>query len=398
MNKIKIAYHLNQNPSGPAVAGPSPFEKGRGTKIALFFGGKISQHLVLIKKAAKKMGVRLDLISYNRICFDTDTLKVKIRNFQISNYELRITNEKEKWVEISDYDVLFFRTTGKHWEEVDLIINQLRITNYELGKRGPVVVDPIVLNGKPSMACKAYQMLALKKAGIEVPKSIYGSLWYLYETMENQKCSCQQIFSSGESAAQAQCQKKLMTSNIFFDFPVIIKGSGGDRGTRVFKADNLEELEKLVKDLRKTETEEGKRYMLQEFIPNNGDYRVLVLGKKVLGVMKRSSQSLEEFKNNYSAGGKVEVATLPQNVLDLAIRAAEVCGLAIAGVDVAFRDFDMNKPIIWEVNKGPQFKGFMEATGIDVPKEIVKYLVSLNPSVPAEPGHFPLTGRGQKNY
>jgi len=161
------------------------------------------------------------------------------------------------------------------------------------------------------------------------------------------------------------------------EFPVIVKGSGGDRGTRVFKADNLEELEKLVRDLRMSEVKEGKRYMLQEFIPNDGDYRVLVLGEKVLGVMKRSSQKTDEFRNNYSAGGSVVVADLPEEIKKFAVKAAEVCGLAIAGVDVAFRDYDMSKPVIWEVNKGPQFKGFMAATGIDVPAEIVKYLVSL---------------------
>jgi len=102
-----------------------------------------------------------------------------------------------------------------------------------------------------------------------------------------------------------------------------------------------------------------------------------VLGKKVLGVMKRSSQNKDEFRNNYSAGGSVEVADLPEEIKQLAVRATEACGLAVAGVDVAFRDFDKSRPVIWEVNKGPQFKGFMEATGIDVPKEIVKYLVSL---------------------
>jgi len=87
--------------------------------------------------------------------------------------------------------------------------------------------------------------------------------------------------------------------------------------------------------------------------------------------------SKDEFRNNYSAGGTVEVADLPEEVKQLAVRAAKVCGLSVAGVDVAFRDFDMKKPVIWEVNKGPQFKGFMKATGIDVPAEIVKYLVSL---------------------
>jgi RimK family alpha-L-glutamate ligase len=303
------------------------------------------------------MGVRLDLVSYNRVVFDTNELKVKIRGNLKNGTEDKVRNEG--WLDVNDYNVLFFRTTGKHWEEVDLIVGQLPKDG------GPVVVDPIVMNGKPSMACKAYQMLALKKAGIEVPKTVYGSLWYLYEFMERQ------------NPLSAKADISLQKGNLHFQFPVILKGSGGDRGTRVFKTDNLKELEKLVRDLRKSETEEGKRYMLQEFIPNDGDYRVLVLGKKVLGVMKRASQNEKEFRNNYSAGGTVEVADLPEEVKQLAIKAADVCGLWVAGVDVAFRDFDKTKPVIWEVNKGPQFKGFMKATGIDVPAEIVKFLISL---------------------
>jgi len=309
------------------------------TKIAIFFGGKISQHLVLLRKAAKKLGVNLDLVSYNKVTFDTETNKVVLRPNLQSETQINKFSEFKK---ADDYDVLFFRTTGKHWEEVDLILNSIE-------REDVVIIDPLVKFGKPDMACKAWQMLALKKAGIEVPKTIYGSLWYLFEQM------------------------RLGT----FEFPVILKGSGGDRGTRVFKADNLEQLEKLVRDLRKTETDEGKRYMLQEFIPNDGDYRVLVLGDKVLGVMKRSSQDKKEFRNNYSAGGSVEIADLLEEIKQLAVKAAKVCGLAVAGVDVAFRDFDMTKPVIWEVNKGPQFKGFMKATGIDVPAEIVKFLVGL---------------------
>jgi len=305
-------------------------------KIAVFFGGKISKHLVLVRSAARKMGVDLDLVSYNQVSFDTESGKVSLRG-----------------KDVNDYGVLFFRTTGKHWEEVDLIINSIE-------REDMVVIDPLVEFGKPSYACKAWQMLKLNEEGIEVPKTIYGSLWYLYERMVSAENSSQQNFA-----------------NPSFCFPVILKGSGGDRGTRVFKANKLGELEKLVKDLRKSETEEGRRYMLQEYIKNEGDYRVLVLGEKVLGVMKRTSGSKDEFRNNYSAGGKVEIADLPDEIKKLAVKAAKVCGLAVAGVDVAFRDNDMKRPVIWEVNKGPQFSGFMEATGIDVPREIVKYLVSL---------------------
>jgi len=321
-------------------------------KIAVFFGGKISQHLVLVKRAAKKLGVDLTLVSYNRVCFDSKKQKVLIRPNLADESKIQ---KIKKYKKADDYDVLFFRTTGKHWEEVDLIINSIK-------RDDVVVVDPLVRTGKPSMACKAWQMLVLEKAGIEVPMTTYGSLWYLYEKMAK-PFPDHSLDRAGRKT---------------FDFPIIIKGSGGDRGTRVYKADDLEQLEKLVRDLRKSEVEDGRRYMLQEFIPNDGDYRVLVLGEKVLGVMKRSAeQNSGEFRNNYSAGGLVEVAELPEEITQLAIKAARVCGLAVAGVDVAFRDNDLKKPVIWEVNKGPQFKGFVQATGIDVPAEIVKFLVSL---------------------
>ena len=344
------------------------------TKIAIFFGGKISQHLVLLRKAAKKMNVNLDLVSYNKVTFDTENNEVILRPNLQSETQI---NKFSKFKKVDDYDVIFFRTTGKHWEEVGLIVNQIKNgikkEQTQRSVRTPIIIDPLVENGKPDMACKAWQMLTLKKAGIDVPKTVYGSLWYLFEWMKGKQNPL-----SFDSAQDISLKKgDLNESKLAFDFPVIVKGSGGDRGTRVFKADNLEQLEKLVRDLRKSETEEGKRYMLQEFIPNDGDYRVLVLGDKVLGVMKRSSQNKKEFRNNYSAGGSVEIADLPEEVKQLAVKAAEVCGLAVAGVDVAFRDYDFKKPVVWEVNKGPQFKGFMKATGIDVPAEIVKFLVSL---------------------
>ena len=132
------------------------------TKIAVFFGGKISRHLVLVKKAAEKLGQELDLISYNKVFFDTLDGEVKL-----------------KGKNVMDYDVLFFRTTGKHWEEVDLILDSIR----DGDKGRPQIVDPIVEFGKPSFARKAWQMLKLTEAGIEVPRTIYGSLWTLYEYM-----------------------------------------------------------------------------------------------------------------------------------------------------------------------------------------------------------------------
>lgn len=327
-------------------------------KIALFYGGKITKHLKLLKAAAVKEGVELQLVSYNRVYFDSVEGKVKLRGAK---------EQVEKISSVNDFDLLFFRTTGKHWEEVDLIINSIE-------KPEMVVVDPLVRTGKPSYACKAWQMLQLQKSGIRVPRTIYGSLWFLYEYMKMVDGSRQNFLPPAN--VNVQRRKKTLSSTLPLSFPVILKGSGGDRGTRVFKADDLTELEALVRNLRKSETEEGKRYMLQEFVENKGDYRVLVLGEKVLGVMKRSRQAPGEFRNNFSMGGKVEIAELPEEVRQTAVRAAKIAGLLIAGVDVIY-DEDSGKTWILEVNKGPQFWGFMEATKIDVPREIIKYLKQL---------------------
>ncbi len=303
-------------------------------KIGIFFGGKISKHLCLIREAGKKLGLEVELVSYNRVFFDSNEGIVKLRNDMIKG---------DGFEDINKFDVYFFRTTGKHWEEVGLILDAI-------GDRSDaIVVDPLVWQGRPSMALKAWQMLTLKRAGFDVPQSVYGSLQFLRAKAKN-----------------------------YFDFPMIIKGSGGDRGTRVYIVHNQNELDDKVTELRPSEISEGRRYMAQEYIENDGDYRVLVLGDKVLGVMKRSSQAKSEFRNNYSAGGKVEVADLPEEIKKMAVKAAKACGLLVAGVDVAFRDFDKAKSVIWEVNKGPQFAGFMKATGIDVPAEIVKFLDGLS--------------------
>ena len=303
-------------------------------KIGIFFGGKISKHLVMIKKAGIKLGLDVELVSYNRVFFDSNEGKVKLRNDMTKG---------DGFTDMNKFDVYFFRTTGKHWEEVGLILDAIGDRNEA------IVVDPLVWKGRPTMALKAWQMLALKRVGIDVPRSVYGSLQYLRAKAKD-----------------------------YFEFPLIIKGSCGDRGTRVYIVHSQEELDEKVEELRPSEISEGRRYMAQEYIENDGDYRVLVLGNKVLGIMKRSSQSKDEFRNNYSAGGSVEVADLPEEIKEMAIKATKACGLLVAGVDVAFRDFDKSKPVVWEVNKGPQFAGFMKATGIDVPSEIVKFLGGLS--------------------
>jgi glutathione synthase/RimK-type ligase-like ATP-grasp enzyme len=66
----------------------------------------------------------------------------------------------------------------------------------------------------------------------------------------------------------------------------------------VFKAENKEELTKIVAELEKT----AQAIVIREFIPNDGDVRVFCVGYKVIGAMKRSPKT-GEFRSNISLGG-----------------------------------------------------------------------------------------------
>lgn len=286
-------------------------------KIVVFGGNVKGSKFLELKEAAEKLNIDLDLTSYKQLSYETENGKILIDG-----------------KEMKDYDVYFFRNTKKYWEEVSLILDNV--------DKDKIVVDPIVRSGRPGDVCKAYQMLVLSQAGLPVPRSIYGSLDYL----------------------KKEAVKK-------FEFPIIIKGSRGDRRRQVFKVYGNEDFEKWTEELKVLEKNGENKYMLQEYIVNKEDFRVMVLGDKVLGVMRRGIGDNPRLKNVF------EKTDLPDKVKQLAVEAAKKCGIWIAGVDVVFRNDDMTKPLFFEVNRTPNYTRFVEVTGIDVATEVVKFLANL---------------------
>jgi len=286
-------------------------------KIIVFGGNRKGSKMLELKTAAEKLGVELDLVSYNQISFETETGKVLIDGQKVK-----------------DYDVYFFRSTKKYWEEVNLITDQL--------DENKVIVDPLVKNGRPSDACKAHQMLMLSQAGLPVPRTIYGGWKYL----------------------EKEAVKR-------FEFPLIVKGSRGDRRRQVFKIYGEKDFAAKFEELKLLEKSGENKYMLQEYIVNTEDFRVMVLGDKVLGVMRRAIGDNPRLKNRF------EKTDLPEEVKKMAVEAAKTCGIMIAGVDVVFRNDDITKPLFFEVNKTPNYDRFVEVTKINVAEEIVKFLAEV---------------------
>ena len=293
-------------------------------KIAIFYGGKLTSRIEDLIKAGHRLGVIVEAISYDEVFLDTeirdkDKVLVKLKSGK----------------DIRDYGVIYFKIVKHYREEANLIIDSV--------EKETRIVDAVLRRGRPTDFCKIHQMEAMINDGLKVPKSIIGRLTYLrYEAIKQ------------------------------FEYPLILKGSQGDRRTQVFKFFSDVSWDKGWEVFTWREKNEGQRYMLQEYIENIEDYRVMVLGDRVLGVMKRSVGENERLKNVFTK------STLPSEVLEKAVRAAKACEIDIAGVDVVFRK-DEKEPYFWEVNRAPNYDRFVEVTKIDVAGEIVKYLASLMP-------------------
>lgn len=151
-------------------------------------------------------------------------------------------------------------------------------------------------------------------------------------------------------------------------FPIIIKHLGSGKGNGVFKINNIGELMSLTNIIRDRDNS-FKNYLIQQFIPYVQDIRILVINSKVIGAIQRIPKK-GDFKANFSQGGSVKSIELDRETSDLAIKAAIATQALDAGVDVLVST--NGKKFILEVNRTPGFKGFEEATGMDVATLIIK--------------------------
>ena len=154
-----------------------------------------------------------------------------------------------------------------------------------------------------------------------------------------------------------------------FGWPIVAKHAKGFQGKSVRKFDNFKELRRFV---RRINEKNLGMFLWQKCLPTKWDIRVIVLGGKVLGAMKRSAAG-DEFRSNFSLGGRVEPWNLSEGDRILAEKVAKVCGLDYCGVDI-MKDNE-GKSFILEVNRQCQFKGFEQSTGINVAKAVVELIL-----------------------
>jgi ribosomal protein S6--L-glutamate ligase len=150
--------------------------------------------------------------------------------------------------------------------------------------------------------------------------------------------------------------------------PVIIKLLEGTQGVGVILAESVKMAQAIIETLQSTK----QNVLVQKFVNESRgrDIRAFVIGDRVVAAMRRVAQG-DEFRSNVHRGGQVEATQLDPVYEETAVRAAQIIGLRIAGVDMLEA---ASGPSVMEVNSSPGLEGIETATQRDVAGAIVDYL------------------------
>ncbi|WP_322937416.1 30S ribosomal protein S6--L-glutamate ligase [Nocardioides bizhenqiangii] len=150
--------------------------------------------------------------------------------------------------------------------------------------------------------------------------------------------------------------------------PVVIKLLEGTQGIGVILAPTIKVAEAIIETLQSTR----QNVLIQSFVKESKgrDIRALVVGDRVVAAMRRTAKG-DEFRSNVHRGGSVEKVDITPEFEHVAVRAAQIMGLKVAGVDMLE---GKKGPLVMEVNSSPGLEGIEEATKLDVAGAIIDYI------------------------
>lgn len=152
--------------------------------------------------------------------------------------------------------------------------------------------------------------------------------------------------------------------------PVIIKLLEGTQGVGVILAESVKVAEAIIETLHSTR----QNVLVQRFVAESKgrDIRAFVVGDRVVAAMRRVAVGTE-FRSNVHRGGVTEAVELDPLYAETAVRAAQIMGLRVAGVDMLEAN---DGPQVMEVNSSPGLEGIETCTNLDIAGAIIDYMTA----------------------
>lgn len=150
--------------------------------------------------------------------------------------------------------------------------------------------------------------------------------------------------------------------------PLVIKLIEGTQGMGVVLTETPKAAESVIDAFAGLKV----NILVQEFIKDAdcSDIRCFVVGGKVVASMKRQAKA-GEFRSNIHLGGTSTAIKITKEERQTAVRAAQIMGLNVAGVDI-MRSKD--GPKVLEVNSSPGLRGIETTTGVNIAEKIIEFI------------------------
>ena len=257
-----------------------------------------------------KLPIEYHCIGYNQLLYYIDGHDTKVLNTAYNDQDL------------AAYPYVYFKTHAKHPEFA------AAVAEYVQSKGRPFSDHEV---SHYTSASKLTAAMRLSCAGLPTPTSM---------------CS-----------VTSELKHRLPAIVNAFGYPFVLKEISSDRGKNNYLISNEKDFNNVLDS-----AEQSHVFMAQRYIPNDGFYRINVFGKKVgLAVWRDAiphKQPLKKHLNKPAGNVNAHVVAptdIPDEVRDLALRAADRLDRQIAGVDI-LQDKTTHKWYILEVNNAPQLR------------------------------------------
>jgi len=251
--------------------------------------------------------LNIDIVRYKDLVMVADSQDVTLT--------IKTTNQ-----DVASYDFIYFLTRVRDAELAAIVAAYAKRHGINFADRAGEMLGTDT---------KAHQAILLAGRSVAIPKTIYMSREYWAEAYE-------QVVD-------------------LVGLPFVFKDNNGLKGRNNF----LIKSKKNFKAACKVTEEDQLQMVAQKFIPNNGYYRVLVMGRNVVLAMSRKVNTEKNHLYNRDDNGAPELVNLlalPSDVHRLAIGAAQMLLLEVAGVDI-LQDKESGIWYCLEVNNSPQLVG-----------------------------------------
>lgn len=287
--------------------------------------------------------MRITLLASNPNLYSNQRIMEVARN---RGHEVSFVNVGGCYIKVAPSSSEIFYDEGKKLENVDCVIPRIKpaLTFYGTSiVRQFEVLGVNCLNGSEAITKsrdKLHSLQIMSQHGLNIPVTSFANS--SYDTAD--------------------------LIDIVGSAPLVVKLLEGTKGVGVVLAETNKAAESVINAFRSLKAD----ILVQQYIKESKgqDIRCFVVGGRVVASMERIAQE-GEFRANIHLGATARGIEVSDEERDLAIKAAKVIGLEVAGVDMVRSN---TGPKLLEVNSSPGLEGIEGATGVDIATKMIEYL------------------------